>query len=148
VRDVDTLAAVVGPLSGALPRLGLDGYSLASAPGDPVPASLPGPPVPQRRRHPGLQSAASPRRARVARAVQGDCGREGILSLGTVPVCAAGGALWAAGGAGEALPAIARRMGVSYRAVSRRVSAVAWRQGEERRFRERLARMSDGQVKT
>lgn len=50
--------------------------------------------------------------------------------------------------AGEALPAIARRMGVSYSAVSRRVSAVARWQGEERRFRERLARLSDGKVKT
>ena len=50
--------------------------------------------------------------------------------------------------AGEALPAIARRMGVSYSAVSRRVSAVARRQGEERRFRERLARLSDGKIQT
>jgi len=49
---------------------------------------------------------------------------------------------------GEALPAIARRMGVSYSAVSRRVSAVARRQGEARRFHERLARLSDGKVQT
>lgn len=35
--------------SGPLRRLGLDGHSLRSAPGDPVPESLPGPPVPQRR---------------------------------------------------------------------------------------------------
>ena len=50
--------------------------------------------------------------------------------------------------AGEALPAIPRRMGVSYGAVSRRVSAVARRQGEARRFRARLARLSDGNVQT
>jgi len=50
--------------------------------------------------------------------------------------------------AGEALPAMARRMGVSYSAISRRVSAVARRHREERRFRERLARLSDGNVQT
>jgi len=56
-------------------------------------------------------------------------------------------ALYGRRGAGEALPAIARRMGVSDRAVSRRVSAVARRQGGAR-VRERLASLSDGQGKT
>jgi len=64
-----------------------------------------------------------------------------------VPVCAAGGALWAAAVGGGGVAAIARRMGVSDRAVSRRVSAVARRQGGAR-VRERLASLSDGQGKT
>lgn len=50
--------------------------------------------------------------------------------------------------AGEALPAIAHRMGVSYSAVSRRVNAVARREGQERPFREQLARLADVKVKT
>ncbi|MGH7164143.1 MAG: hypothetical protein ACREIS_01300 [Nitrospiraceae bacterium] len=50
--------------------------------------------------------------------------------------------------AGQALSAIARRMGVSYTAVSRRVSAVAQCQVEDRGFRKRLARLSDVKVKT
>ncbi len=50
--------------------------------------------------------------------------------------------------AGEALPAIARRMGVGYSAVSRRVSAVARRLTEDRRWRARLADLSDGKIKT
>jgi REP element-mobilizing transposase RayT len=50
--------------------------------------------------------------------------------------------------AGEALPAIARRMGIGYSAVSRRVSAVAQRLAEDRGLRARLAALSDDKVKT
>jgi REP element-mobilizing transposase RayT len=50
--------------------------------------------------------------------------------------------------AGEALPAIARRMGLTYSAVSRRVSAVARRQETTRHWRTRLAALSDVKVKT
>jgi hypothetical protein len=50
--------------------------------------------------------------------------------------------------AGEALPSVARRMGVSYSAVSRRVSAVAQRLIKDRRFRTRVEKLSDVKVKT
>src|SRR5688572_30626678 len=50
--------------------------------------------------------------------------------------------------AGEALPAIARRMGIGYSAVSRRVSALAQRLAEDRSLRARLAALSDDKVKT
>jgi putative transposase len=50
--------------------------------------------------------------------------------------------------AGEGLPAIARRTGIGYSAVSRRVSAVAQRLAEERGLRARLAALSDDKVKT
>ena len=50
--------------------------------------------------------------------------------------------------AGEGLLAIARRMGLTYSAVSRRVSAVARWEAEDRRVRERLASLSDVKVKT
>lgn len=50
--------------------------------------------------------------------------------------------------AGEALPAIARRMGVTYSAVSRRVSAVERRGAGDRRWRAHLAELPDVKVKT
>ncbi len=50
--------------------------------------------------------------------------------------------------AGEGLNAIARRMGVSYSAVSRRVSAVAQRLIKDRSFRTRVEKLSDVKVKT
>jgi hypothetical protein len=50
--------------------------------------------------------------------------------------------------AGEGLLTMARRMGVMSSAVSRRVSAVARRQAEDRRWAARLAKLSDGKVKT
>jgi len=50
--------------------------------------------------------------------------------------------------AGEGLNAIARRMGFSYSAVSRRVSAVAQRLVKDQRFRQRVERLSDVKVKT
>jgi chromosomal replication initiation ATPase DnaA len=50
--------------------------------------------------------------------------------------------------AGESLPAIARRMGLTYSAVSRRVSLVERRLAADRRWRARLADLSDVKVKT
>jgi REP element-mobilizing transposase RayT len=50
--------------------------------------------------------------------------------------------------AGETLPAIARRMGLTYSAVSRRVSAVERRQAADRRWGARLAALADVKVKT
>ena len=50
--------------------------------------------------------------------------------------------------AGESLPAIARRMGLTYTAVSRRVSAVERQLAENRRWRARVATLSDVKVKT
>ncbi len=50
--------------------------------------------------------------------------------------------------AGEALPAIARRMGVTYSAVSRRVSAVERRLAANRHWRARLADLPDVKDKT
>jgi REP element-mobilizing transposase RayT len=50
--------------------------------------------------------------------------------------------------AGESLPAVARRMGVTYSAVSRRVSAVERRLAEDRRWRARLAMLPVVKVKT
>jgi hypothetical protein len=53
-----------------------------------------------------------------------------------------------AGGDGEGLTAIARRMGVSYSAVSRRVTAVAQRLREDPQFRTRVERVIDVKLKT
>ena len=50
--------------------------------------------------------------------------------------------------AGEALPSVARRMGISYSAVSRRVGAVVRRLAQDQRFRLRVERLSDIKVKT
>jgi REP element-mobilizing transposase RayT len=50
--------------------------------------------------------------------------------------------------AGEGLTAIARRMGVSYSAVSRRVTAVAQRVREDPEFRRRVAQVTDTKIKT
>jgi hypothetical protein len=50
--------------------------------------------------------------------------------------------------AGEALPSVARRMDISYSAVSRRVGAVARRLAQDQRFRLRVERLPDGKVKT
>lgn len=50
--------------------------------------------------------------------------------------------------AGESLPAVARRMGMTYSAVSRRVSAVAQRLVKARSFRTRVENVSDVKVKT
>jgi len=50
--------------------------------------------------------------------------------------------------AGESLPAIARLMGVTYSAVSRRVSAIDRRMGKDRRWRARVMELQDGKVKT
>ena len=50
--------------------------------------------------------------------------------------------------AGEGLTAIARRMGVSYSAVSRRVTAVAERLREDPQFRRRVERVVDVKLKT
>jgi REP element-mobilizing transposase RayT len=50
--------------------------------------------------------------------------------------------------AGEAVSSVARRMGISYRAVSRRVGAVARRLAQDQRFRLRVERLPDGTVKT
>ena len=50
--------------------------------------------------------------------------------------------------AGEALPAIARRMGLTYSAVSRRVHTVERRLAADRRWEARLAELSDVKVKT
>jgi REP element-mobilizing transposase RayT len=50
--------------------------------------------------------------------------------------------------AGEGLTAIARRMGVSYSAVSRRVSEVAQRLREDPQFRSRVERVTDVKIKT
>jgi REP element-mobilizing transposase RayT len=50
--------------------------------------------------------------------------------------------------AGEALPSIARRMGMSYSAVSRRVGAVARRLAQDKRLRLRVERVLDVKVKT
>ena len=50
--------------------------------------------------------------------------------------------------AGEGLIAIARRMGFSYSAVSRRVNAVAQQLVKDQRFRQRVERLSDVKVKT
>lgn len=48
--------------------------------------------------------------------------------------------------AGESLPAIARRMGVTYSAVSRRVSAVERRLAKDRRWAASLAKLSEVKV--
>lgn len=50
--------------------------------------------------------------------------------------------------AGERLIAIAHRMGVSDSAVSRRVSAVAQRLAQDKRFRARVEQLSNGKVNT
>jgi len=50
--------------------------------------------------------------------------------------------------AGESLPVIARRMGITYSAISRRVSAVERRLGDDRRWRAHLVALADGKVKT
>lgn len=50
--------------------------------------------------------------------------------------------------AGEDLKAIAHRMGFSYSAVSRRISAVAQRLVKNQRFRQRVERLSNVKVKT
>ena len=50
--------------------------------------------------------------------------------------------------AGEGLPAIARRMGVTYSAVSRCVNAVERRLAADRRWRGRHTELSDVKVKT
>ncbi len=50
--------------------------------------------------------------------------------------------------AGEGLNAIARRMGISYSAVSRRVSAVAQRLAQDKRFRARVKQWLDVKIKT
>ncbi len=50
--------------------------------------------------------------------------------------------------AGEGLSAIARRMGISYSAVSRRISAVAQRLAQDQRFRARVEQWDDVNIKT
>ncbi len=50
--------------------------------------------------------------------------------------------------AGEGLSAIARLKGVSYSAVSRRVTAVAQRLREDPQFRSRVERVADVKLKT
>ena len=50
--------------------------------------------------------------------------------------------------AGQTLPAIARRMGMTYSAVSRRVSAVERRLAVDHSWRERIARLSVVKDKT
>jgi YD repeat-containing protein len=51
-------------------------------------------------------------------------------------------------GAGEALAAIAQRLGLTYSAVSRRVRTVERRLATDRRWGARLAELSDVKVKT